>query len=173
MGARRAVIAAAIVAASTAVAAAADVVDMRVEFLSDGRCAVNAEGAGYHASLTYLPPPGGSSDLRCTIPSPPKGRAINLSVTLPPGATPAGGEFPRVAWSERGSRWVGTVSLPAAPAFVRVPQPGPASPPRWVDGYAPATTGATFGWNFYGWFLVTAAFIACYFAWVRATVRRG
>ena len=174
MAARLGLFAAILIAASAVAGGAGDaVVDVNIEFLVDGSCAVNAIGGGFHASLTYLPPPVGAAALRCTIPAPPKGHDVNVTVSLPPGRAPIGGEFPRFAWAQRESRWVGTVSLPAAPAFVRIPQPGPASPPRWLDGYAPVTTGAIFGWNFYGWFLATAAFIAAYFAWVRATVRRG
>jgi hypothetical protein len=124
--------------------------------------------------MTYLPSPAlaGRAEWRCTIPSTPKGQPVDLTVTLPRGTAPAGDPFPRLAWRQRDEVWTGTVTLPAAPAFVSVPTPGAAAPARWLDGFAPPTAGAAFGANFYGWFVFAALFIGIYFAWARAAARR-
>ncbi len=155
-------------------ASAAAPVRIDIAFLDDGRCSVVAEGDGFRANLTYLPSPALSpaSELRCTIPASPKGRPVDLTVRLPRGAASAGSDFPRLAWVERDGVWVGTASLPAAPAFVSVPQAGAAAPARWLDGFAPPTPSSPFGWNFYGWFVFAAAFIAAYLAWARWMARR-
>jgi len=149
-------------------------VRIEVRFLADGRCAVTAEGDHFHAGMTYLPSPAISpaAELRCTVPSAPRGQAVELTVRLPRGAAPAGDDFPRLAWTRHDYLWVGTASLPAAPAFVSVPQAGAPAPARWLDGFAPPTAAAPFGANFYGWFAFAAAFIAAYFWWARAMARR-
>ena len=161
------------VAAARAAAAAAPV-RIDVAFLDDGRCSVAAEGDGFRANLTYLPSPAlsAASELRCTSPASPTGRAVDLTVRLPRGTASAGSDFPRLAWVQRDGVWVGTVSLPAAPAFVSVPQAGAAAPARWLDGFAPPTPSSPFGWNFYGWFVFVAVFIAAYFSWARWMARR-
>ena len=159
-------------AAARALAAAPIRVDLT--FLDDGRCSVVAEGDGFRANLTYLPSPALSpgSGLRCTIPASPRGRPIDLTVRLPKGVASTGDDFPRLAWAERDGVWVGTAALPAAPAFVSVAQQGAPAPPRWLDGFAPPTPSSPFGWNFYGWFVFVAAFIAAYFTWARWMARR-
>lgn len=155
-------------------AAAAAPIRIDIAFLDDGRCSVVAEGDGFRANLTYLPSPAlsSASGLRCTIPASPKGRPVELTVRLPRGVASAGSDFPRLTWSERDGVWVGTASLPAAPAFVSVPQAGAAAPPRWLDGFAPPTPSTPFGWNFYGWFVFSAVFIGVDFAWARWMARR-
>ncbi|MGE5244866.1 MAG: hypothetical protein ACM3SQ_11620 [Betaproteobacteria bacterium] len=157
---------------SVVIASAASV-RLAVDFLADGRCAVSAVGDGFHASMTYLPSPAApASELRCTVPSAPQGRPVELVVRLAPGVAPPDDEFPRLSWSERQGQWIGTASLPAAPAFVSLSRGGAAPPARWLDGFAPPTAGSLFGANFYGWFVFAAAFIAAYFAWARLMARR-
>lgn len=155
-------------------AAGAAEIGLTVEFLADGRCSVNAAGPGFHAGMAYLPSPAApmASGRRCVVPSAPRGVPVRLTVRLPSGAARPDDEFPRVSWREQDGRWIGTASLPAAPAFVSVSGPGAAAPARWLDGFAPPAAGAAFGANFYGWFLFSAAFIAAYFAWARAMGRR-
>ncbi len=152
----------------------ASTVRVEVEFLADGRCAVSGVGEGFHASMTYLPSPAvrPAAELRCTVPSAPRGRPVALRVVLPPGVQPFGDDFPRLSWSQQDGRWVGAALLPASPAFVSVPQPGAAPPARWVDGFAPPTPGSPLGLNFYGWFAFAAGFIAAYFTWARAMAAR-
>ena len=141
-----------------------------VEFLADGRCAVAAEGERVHAKVTYLPPP--ASGRRCAIPPSPKGKPVDLTVRLPRGAAPGGYDFPRLTWIQQDSGWIGTAALPAAPAFVSVPQPGAATLAWWRRAFARPTPSTPFGWNFYGWFLFSAAFISAYFGWARRMARR-
>jgi hypothetical protein len=141
-----------------------------VEFLADGRCSVAAEGKGVHANVIYLPPP--ASGLRCAIPPSPKGKPVDLTVRLPRGAAPGGYDFPRLTWTRQDSGWIGTAALPAAPAFVSVPQPGAATLAWWRQAFAPPTRSSPFGWNFYGWFIFSAAFIGMYFVWARRMARR-
>jgi hypothetical protein len=146
-----------------------------VDFTADGRCAVNTQGDAYRADLSYLPPAGLSPafELRCAVPGPPKGQPVVLQVDLPPGVAPAGGEFPQLVWHERNHRWSGEASLPAAPAFVRVPRGRSGlGLIEVVFGDATSDDRITMGWNFYGWFVFAASFIAIYFAWARATARR-
>jgi hypothetical protein len=127
-----------------------------VEFLGDGRCVVHSailsRGSG------DLPHQAQAGDFRCDIPySAFVGRAVELRVTLPPGVEPSDDPFPRLSVHHENNQWVGTASLPAAPAFVSVRS--------WT---APGdATGAAFGWNFYGFFVFAAAFIAAYFGWAR------
>jgi len=157
------------VASVAMVRAAPGVVRVDVEFLADGRCAVTAAGEGVHASITYRP-----SDVpgrRCAMPPVPAGRAVDLEVRLPRGAAPAGRDFPRLTWIEQDAGWVGTAALPAAPAFVSVPEPGAAGA-WWRQAFARPTRSSTFGWNFYGWFVFSAAFIGAYFMWARYMARR-
>jgi hypothetical protein len=162
-----------LLAVGTALGAEGAIVRIGVTFLPDGRCAVTGEGEHFRASMTYLPSPAGAAaGLRCAVPDSPKGREVELTVTLPPGAVPAGGEFPRLRWSEHDGRWRGVASLPAAPAFVSVPQGRAAGPARWLDGFAPPTPGSAFGPNFYGWFVFAAVFIGLYFVWARAMAAR-
>ena len=157
--------------ASPAVTGAAPgAVRIDVEFLADGRCAVAAEGEGVHANVIYLPPP--ASGRRCAIPPSPKGRPVDLTVRLPHSAAPGGYDFPRLTWVEQDSGWIGTAALPAAPAFVSVPQSGTATLEWWRQAFAPPTRSTPFGWNFYGWFMFSAAFIGVYFVWARRMARR-
>ena len=150
--------------------AAPAAVRIDVEFLADGRCAVAAEGDGVHANVIYLPPP--ASSLRCAIPPSPKGRPVDLTVRLPRGVAPGGYDFPRLTWIEQDAGWIGTAALPAAPAFVSVPQSGTATLEWWRQAFAPPTRSTPFGWNFYGWFMFSAAFIGVYFVWARRMARR-
>jgi hypothetical protein len=145
-------------------------VHVAVEFLPDGRCSIREVGNGFRADLTYLPPASSSPDLRCTIPSPPKGYEVDLVVRLPPDLQPGAGEFPRLTWREEDGRWSGSAALPAAPAFVHVPQRFPPASASTGWPSTPSTDASvTFGWNFYGWFVFSAAFITTYFAWARLT----
>jgi hypothetical protein len=99
---------------------------IHVEFLADGRCTVSATGEGFHSILTYLPqtPVSPTSELRCAIPPVPEGLQVDLTVTLPRGVAPSRDDSPRLSWTERDYRWIGTASLPAAPAVVRIPESG-------------------------------------------------
>ena len=78
----------------------------------------------FHSNLTYLPQTvvSPTSELRCAIPPVPEGLAVDLTVTLPRGVAPSGDDSPRLAWTERDYRWIGTASLPTAPAVVRIPE---------------------------------------------------
>ena len=99
---------------------------INIEFLADGRCTVSATGEGFHSNLTYLPQTvvSPTSDLRCAVPPVPERLAVDLTVTLPRGVTPSGDDSPRLVWTERDYRWIGTASLPTAPAVVRIPESG-------------------------------------------------
>ncbi len=122
-----------------------------LEFLADGRCAITGSGESYRANLTYTPttPGAPTAEFRCTIPSPPRGRAVELTVRLPRGAAPAPGDFPRFNWTSTDGRWTGTVSLPAAPAFVRVPEVASAGArrARWLDVSALIAIVLAVGWT--------------------------
>ena len=91
---------------------------VRVEFTAEGECVVTAAGPTGRASVKS---PLRTSELKCVVPVPRAAGAVNLEVALPPGVERPTGAFPRLAWAERDGRWVGAASLPAAPAFVRVP----------------------------------------------------
>ena len=91
---------------------------VKVEFTAAGECAVTAAGPTGRASVKS---PLRTSELKCVVPVPRDAGAVDLEVVMPPGASRPAGGFPRLAWTERDGRWVGTASLPAAPAFVRVP----------------------------------------------------
>ena len=93
---------------------------IRVEFTAAGECAVTAAGPTGRASMKS---PLRGTDLKCVVPLPRDAGAVDLEVRMPPGAARPAGAFPRLAWAERDGRWVGVASLPAAPAFVRVPDP--------------------------------------------------
>ena len=107
--------------------------------------------AGRQCTVTMLVPGPSSpaSEYRCPIRSRPRGRPIALTVILPPGESPAGADFPRLAWAERDARWMGTASLPSAPAFVRVPTSGSAAPgrARLLDWAALAATAIAVAWT--------------------------
>jgi hypothetical protein len=125
--------------------------DIKIEFRLDGRCMVTMRDESSRSDRVVDVPGAASpsSEYRCAILSPPRGRPIQLSVLLPQGETPAGAEFPRVAWTERAGRWIGTASLPAAPAFVRVPTKGSAAAgrARALDWTALAATAIAIGWS--------------------------
>jgi len=128
----------------------ADGLSVSVDFLADGRCVVRTAASGDGS-----PPSGGG--FRCPLPAAEwRGQPIALRVTLPPGADRGRDEFPQMRWTRAEQQWVGTASLPAPPAFVRVPQSSSA---------AVSPAAASFGWNFYGFFVFSAAFIATYFLW--------
>jgi len=93
---------------------------VRVEFTAAGECAVTAVGPTGRAGMKS---PLRTSELKCLIPVPRDAGAVDLEVLMPPGASRPAGAFPRLAWTERDGRWLGAASLPAAPAFVRVPEP--------------------------------------------------
>lgn len=99
---------------------------IHVEFLADGRCTVSATGEGFHSILTYLPQTelSPTSGLRRAIPPVPEGLQVDLTVTLPRGVAPSRDDSPRLSWTESDYRWIGTASLPAAPAVVRIPESG-------------------------------------------------
>ncbi len=93
---------------------------VRVEFTAAGECAVTAAGPTGRAGVKS---PLRDAELKCIVPLPRDAGAVDLEVVMPPGAARPAGAFPRLAWTERDGRWVGVASLPAAPAFVRVPDP--------------------------------------------------
>lgn len=144
---------------------------LTVEFLSDGRCTVTV---GSHTAT--LQPSDGSarsarlqpSDIRgtafrCPIPYTALGTSpVALRVVLPSGVSRSDDAFPRLEWRQEGHDWIGTATLPSAPAFVSLfPSTNNHVPPA-----------AAFGWNFYGFFVFAVVFIAVYFAWARWTDRR-
>jgi hypothetical protein len=90
-----------------------------------------------------------ASEYRCPIRSRPRPLPVKLTVILPPGETPAGADFPRLAWTERDSHWMGTASLPSAPAFVRVPtsRSGASRRARMLDWAALAATAIAVAWT--------------------------
>ena len=87
---------------------------------------MSATDERFHSNLTYLSETAVSptSELRCAIPPVPEGLAVDLTVTLPRGVAPSGDDSPRLAWTERDCRWIGTASLSSAPAVVRIPESG-------------------------------------------------
>lgn len=94
-----------------------------VVFLPDGRCRVSATGDTFHSDLTYTPHAAPQvSERRCAIPPVPDGTPVDLSVSLPPGAShPSGREDPPLAWTQQGDHWVGTAAMTTAPLVVRIP----------------------------------------------------
>ena len=128
-----------------------------VDFLPDGRCFVvhpEPRAAG-------LEPRG--HGFRCPIPYANFGRgAVSLRVSLPSGVNPATDSFPLLDWHRESAGWIGTAVVPSAPSFVSLHR-GPAAVPG----------SASFGWNFYGFFVFAAAFIGVYFAWARHMHRRA
>jgi hypothetical protein len=149
---------------------AADAVRIDVEFRADGRCAVAATGEGVHAALTYAP--WSSSGPRCAVPPIPKGRTVELTVRVPAAAVPSDSAFPRLSWRQADNGWIGTATLPAAPAFVRVPPTGAAAAANEAEAAASRELSPAFGWNFYGWFLFSAVFIGAYFVWAQRMAAR-
>ena len=122
----------AVLLASMCAASPARAADVRVEFRAGGRCTVWTHDESERSDhVDDVPGPESMPfEYRCALRSRPRGRPIELSVIMPQGETPAGAEFPRLVWTERDGRWIGTASLPAAPAFVRVPTSGSAAPRR-------------------------------------------
>jgi hypothetical protein len=109
-----------LVAVLAVAAAAGAQTRIRVEFTAAGECAVTTRGPGGHANVRY---PRRTAEMKCVVPTTLKPGAVDLEVVLPPGAPRPAGEFPRLDWAESDGRWVGTASLPAPPAFVRIPDP--------------------------------------------------
>jgi hypothetical protein len=106
-----------------------------VGFLQDGRCTVTADGEGFHSALTYKPPNGPQGqEFRCAIPPVPAGRPVELRVTLPPGARPAGTDAPGLDWEQRDGVWVGRAIVSTSPEVVVVTEWGsPAAVrARWI-----------------------------------------
>jgi hypothetical protein len=132
---------------------ARDALRMRiaVEFLSDGRCTVSANGATTMQSDfgTRSGSSASSSDFACAIPATQGNGPVDLEVALPGGAPPSPAGFPRLSWTRRDSRWFGTASLPAAPAFVHLPAPesSAARNARWLDALALAAMAGAIGWT--------------------------
>jgi len=118
MFARRLLLTACLLLSCSATARAQTTV--RVEFTAAGECAVTAQGPTGRAAMKS---PLRDDELTCVVPVPRAAGAVDLEVLMPPGAARPSGAFPRLAWAERDGRWVGVASLPAAPAFVRVPDP--------------------------------------------------
>ena len=122
-----------------------------VEFLADGRCVVSVKGDESRRDAVEGAPGRSSpaSEYRCAMPSAPRGRPVELTVTLPGDETPSGAGFPRLAWAERDRRWIGTASLPAAPAFVRVAKSGSSAARRaqLLDATALAATVVAIVWT--------------------------
>ena len=125
-------------------------VDVKVVFRAGGRCTVTAhdESSG-SIRVVDVPGPEVPFEYRCAMFSQPRGRPIELSVVMPEGEAPAGAEFPRLDWTERDGQWTGTASLPAAPAFVRVPVSGSGAPrrARLLDWAALTATAIAIAWT--------------------------
>jgi hypothetical protein len=120
---------------SSARLAEAQSTSVRLDFLTDGQCAVAAEGPGFHSKATYKRPHFSEVDeLRCamppgpTTPSVPEARTVALTVTLPAGSQKPGRSTPEMTWAREGVRWTGRTSLTDWPEAVTV---FPASGPAW------------------------------------------
>jgi hypothetical protein len=125
-------------------------ISLKVDFRAGGRCTVIAHDESPRSDrVVDVPGPAAVAEYRCAVPAQPHGRPIELSVLMPAGEPPAGSEFPRLVWTERDGRWIGTASLPAAPAFVRVPSRGSTAPrrARLLDWAALAATAAAIAWT--------------------------
>ncbi len=97
---------------------------VRVEFTAAGECIVSTASAVGRAKVKYA---RRTPEWRCEVTAlakPPAGERFELEVVLPEGSARPSGEFPRLSWSERDGRWTGVASLPAPPAFVRLPAAG-------------------------------------------------
>jgi hypothetical protein len=139
-----------------------------VRFEAGGSCSVAIAGtAALRSSRPDQPALAPGAGFDCPIPPIPAGPAVNVIVLLPDGRLPSSAEFPRLSWQQRDGRWVGTTTLPAAPAFVRVPQAGDSSVRDRRTGVS------SMPWNFYGWFVFAVVFIGTYFLWVWRTTRTG
>jgi len=138
-------------------------IGISVAFQSDGSCVVSINDG--RALRTTASGGGGvpGTDLECQVPSVTARSGVDLTVMLPGDFSPLQSDFPRLSWALRDSHWVGTAALPAAPAFVRVPQP---------NGRRPRVSLAAMPWNFYAWFVCAALFSGAYFVWAwRSTSR--
>jgi len=105
---------------------------LRVEFTTPGECLVTTAGSVARVAVRVGPSP---AERRCPIPPLAKPDAVTLDVVLPRAERRPGDEFPRLAWTERDGRWVGTARLPAPPAFVRLTRDtgGAIEGPRRLD----------------------------------------
>jgi len=119
----------------TARPAGAQATSVRLDFLTDGQCAVAAEGPGFHSKATYKRPHFSEADeLRCAMPPGPTAafvphsRTVALTVTLPAGSHRPGRSAPEMTWAREGERWMGRTSLTDWPEAVTV---FPASGPAW------------------------------------------
>jgi hypothetical protein len=124
--------------------------EVKIEFRAGGRCTITIhDDASRSDRVVDLPGPATPpSEYSCAI-LPPRRRPIELSVMLPQGEAPSGAEFPRLAWTERAGRWIGSASLPAAPSFVRIPRNGSvaARRARLLDWAALAATAIAILWT--------------------------
>jgi hypothetical protein len=130
--------------------ALAPAISVKVDFRSGGRCTVIAHDESPRSDrVVDVPGPAAPLEYRCALFTQPRGRPVELAVLLPPGEMPAGADFPRLEWTERDGRWVGSASLPAAPAFVRVPVRGSTFPrrARLLDWAALAATAIAVAWT--------------------------
>jgi hypothetical protein len=130
--------------------AAPPAISVKVDFREGGRCTVIAHDESPRSDrVVDVPGPSVHFEYRCAVFAQPRGRPIELAVLMPPGETPAGAEFPRLTWTDRDGRWVGTASLPAAPAFVRVPTRGSSAPrrARLLDWAALTATAIAIAWT--------------------------
>jgi hypothetical protein len=109
-----------------------------------GTCIVSGSGPALRGTMTY---PRRTAEPRCAIAGVAPGAAIDLEVIAPPGAARPAAAFPRLAWTERGGRWVGRAALPAAPAFVRLHDSGTAAAARALDVLTVAATIAAAVWS--------------------------
>ncbi len=103
--------------------AAVAATSVRVEFTSDGRCQIRGSGPSFRADLSY---PRRTAELKCALPGGAPGEPVVLEVVLPAAVRPSShprpvGEFPRLEWRQQQGGWIGDATLPAMPAFVRVP----------------------------------------------------
>ena len=160
-----------------------------IQFRDATECAV---AVGNGAAIIASSPEPSSGDFVCPLTGITPRRPVNLAVTLPPGIESDVHRLPAAGVAPHRGSWTGTAALPSAPAFVRVggPSGALARRARWLDIAALAGTfGAilwTLGprytararanllmpWNFYAWFIFSAAFIGAYFLWVWTTTRR-
>jgi hypothetical protein len=121
-----------------------------IEFRAASRCTVTILDESLTSDqVDDVPGSGSASEYRCPIRSRPRGRPIALTVVLPSGEMPAGADFPRLAWTERDTHWIGIASLPSAPAFVRVPTRGSGASrrARLLDWAALAATAIAVAWT--------------------------
>lgn len=97
---------------------------VKVEVLTDGRCAVSAKGEGFRSNATYKPQTAEvAGEHRCAMPPVKEGLPVDLSVVLPKGAEKPGTSEPALLWAQDGEQWTGTASLTRWPDVIVVTPP--------------------------------------------------